>query len=334
MKLAVDAMGGDRAPQVIVEGALSAVQTWKDLEIVLVGDEQRIQPFLKAGHSRIHIRHTKEWITAEDEPVKSIRRKKEASMVLCGEMVKNGEAEALISAGNTGALMATALLIVGRMAGIERPALASILPTLAGKSVMLLDSGANMDASPQHLLDYAEMGYLYMNRVQHIDKPRIGLLNVGTEAAKGNQLTKQAYPLLEASDRIRFVGNIEARDLVSGEVDVVVCDGFIGNVVLKFYEGIGSGLLRELKSTFLANWRTKLGALLVKQEFKRMQKKFDYAEYGGAPMLGIEGICIKAHGSSNARAIHNAIGQAYECVKGNVVETIRELKHMGDDEPK
>jgi phosphate acyltransferase len=332
MKLAIDAMGGDHAPEAIVEGCLSAVREWEDLEIVLVGDQEKVASLLPQVAERIKVLHTDEWITSEDEPVKSIRRKKRASMVICAELVKNKEVDGLVSAGNTGALMASGLLIIGRMKHIERPALATILPTFAGKGLLLLDVGANMDAAPEHLLDYAIMGNLYAKRVLHTREPKVGLLDVGTEETKGNQLTKQAFSLLQDSNYFHFIGNQESRDMLSGNVDVVVCDGFVGNVVLKFLEGVGSGVFAELKSIFYSNWLSKLGALAAKSGLKAFKQKFDYAEYGGAPMLGIDGVCIKAHGSSNGRAIHNAIGQAYQCVKGNVLEEIRELKIMGDEQ--
>jgi phosphate acyltransferase len=329
MRLAVDAMGGDHAPKAILEGCLTAVQEWNDLEIVLVGDETRLRPLLPSKPERIEILHTDEWITADDEPVKSIRRKKRASMVICGELVRDKQVDGLVSAGNTGALMAVGLLVIGRMEGIERPALATILPTFAGKGLMLLDVGANMDASPHHLQDYAEMGSLYVRHVLGVSSPKVGLLNVGTEPGKGNQLTKQTYPLLQSSQGFTFIGNREARDLLAGNVDVVVCDGFVGNVVLKFLEGIGEGMFSELKAVFSTNWLSKLGALAAKPGLRAFKRKFDYSEYGGAPLLGIDGVCIKAHGSSNGRAIHNAIGQAYECVRGHVLDKIRDLTRMG-----
>jgi glycerol-3-phosphate acyltransferase PlsX len=235
MRIAIDAMGGDNAPQSNVEGALMAARQWNDIEIILVGDEARILPFLRDKPSNIHIHHTDEVILADDEPVKAVRRKKNASMVVAGRLVKEREADAMISSGNTGALMATGLLIIGRIEGIERPALAPMLPSSDGKGVLALDLGANMDAEPQHLVQYAIMGRIYRELVHGMVNPRVALLNVGTEEMKGNELTKAVFPLMQQAP-INFIGNVEARDVLEGNCDVLVCDAFVGNILLKAFE--------------------------------------------------------------------------------------------------
>lgn len=323
MRIAIDAMGGDLAPQMNVDGALEAAKEWSDIEIVLVGDEARIQACL-AGRTlpnNVVIRHAADKIEADDEPVRAVRRKKEASMVVAGRMVKEGAAEAMISAGNTGALMTTALLVVGRIDGIERPGLAPMIPTTDGRGVLALDLGANMDASPEHLVQYAIMGSLFRQKVDGIQKPRVGLLNVGTEAMKGNELTKAAFPLLEQAP-IHFVGNVEARDVLDGNCDVLVCDGFVGNILLKTLEGTAGTIFSVLRQEFTKNIFTKLAAAVLKPGLKRFRKKLDYKETGGAPLLGIAGVVIKSHGSSDARAIKNGVRQARIALQGNLIASI------------
>lgn len=257
MKIAIDAMGGDNAPKEVVLGAAKAVKTFSDLHIILVGNEKEIKKYLP-DEERISIIHTDEVIHGTDEPVKAVRRKKNSSMVLAANLVKNGEADGCISAGNTGALMAAGLFVVGRVAGINRPALAPTLPTLDGKGFVFLDVGANADAKPEHLLQYAIMGSVYAEKVRGIKNPRVGLLNIGTEEQKGNELAKQAYALLKES-RLNFIGNVEARDLLEGVADVVVTDGFTGNMVLKTLEGTALSLFKMMKNVFTSslnpNWR-------------------------------------------------------------------------------
>ncbi|EPY04140.1 glycerol-3-phosphate acyltransferase plsx [Paenibacillus alvei TS-15] len=321
MRIAIDAMGGDHAPKSNVEGALAAAKEWSDVELLLVGDEAKLTPYMTTSPSNVRIIHAPDTIEADDEPVKAVRRKREASMVVAGRMVREGEADCMISAGNTGALMTTGLLIVGRMNGVERPALAPMIPTMDGRGVLALDLGANMDAKPEHLAQYALMGSIYREKVHGMAKPRVGLLNVGTEAMKGNELTKLVYPLL-AELPIQFVGNVEARDVLESTCDVLVCDGFAGNVMLKSLEGTASSLFGVLKREFTRTWYTKLAAAMLMPALKGLRKTMDYKEHGGAPLLGLNGLVIKAHGSSDARAVHNAVRQARLALQNDLIETI------------
>lgn len=322
MILALDGMGGDHAPKEIVEGANEALKQFPDIQIYLYGDEQKMAPYI-VPHERLTVIHCSEVIEADDEPVRAIRRKKEASMVKMAQAVKEGTADAGVSAGNTGALMAAGLFIVGRIDGIERPALAPTLPTIDGQGFVMLDLGANADAKPSHLKQYAIMGSIYAEKVRNIDKPRVGLLNIGTEAGKGNELTKAAYDLLQDAP-IHFIGNVEARDLLNGVADVVVTDGFTGNMVLKTIEGTASGFFSMLKEVYTSSFKTKMSAALVQNELGGLKKKLDYSEYGGAGLFGLKAPLIKAHGSSNARAVYNAIRQARTMVRHEVTATIQE----------
>ncbi|MFI8574717.1 phosphate acyltransferase PlsX [Rossellomorea aquimaris] len=322
MKLAVDAMGGDHAPKEIVLGVKRALSEFNDIEVVLYGDEKQIKQYITPG-DRLTIVHTDEVIEATDEPVRAVKRKKNASMVLMAQAVKNGEADACISAGNTGALMTAGLFIVGRIDGIERPALAPTLPTLDGKGFLMLDLGANVDAKPEHLFQYAIMGSIYAEKVRGINNPRIGLLNIGTEDKKGNELTKKTFQLLKDAP-IHFIGNVESRDLLEGPADVVVTDGFTGNMVLKTIEGTALSVFSMLKKTFTASTKNKLAAGLVKNDLKQMKNMLDYTEYGGAGLFGLKAPVIKAHGSSNEVALYNAMRQAREMVKHNVSNTIKD----------
>lgn len=321
MRIAIDAMGGDAAPDINVQGAIEAAKEWNDIEIILVGDEARLRPLLGSAPSNVRIHHAAEMILPSDEPVKAVRRKKNASMVVAGGLVRHGEADAMISAGNTGALMATGLLIVGRMEGIDRPALAPMIPTLDGRGILALDLGANMDATAEHLLQYAIMGSVYRSKVDGIAKPRVGLLNVGTEAMKGNELTKAAYPLLESAP-IHFIGNVESRDVLEGKCDVLVCDGFVGNIMLKSIEGAAGTIFSVLKEEFTRNLMTKLAAAVLKPGLSRFKKKLDYKEHGGALLLGVNGLCLKSHGSSDAKAIKNAVRQARHALMHDVVRAM------------
>ncbi|MFC4404615.1 phosphate acyltransferase PlsX [Gracilibacillus xinjiangensis] len=328
MKIAIDAMGGDHAPKEIVLGSLKAVETFEGLEITLVGDETKIREFLPGENNSIRILHTEEKITSEDEPVKAVRRKKKASLVLMANEVKEEKADACISAGNTGALMSAGLFVIGRIKGIERPALSPTLPTTNGNGFLLLDVGANVDAKPQHLMQYGIMGSIYMEKVRHITKPRVGLLNVGTENGKGNDLTKKAFELLENAP-INFIGNVEARDLLEGVADIVVTDGFSGNIALKTIEGTALTLFSMLKEKFMSNTKTKIAAVLAKNELRGLKDELDYSEYGGAALFGLRAPVIKAHGSSNSQAIFSAIQQTIKIVENNVVSKIEEeVKHL------
>ncbi|PJN87110.1 phosphate acyltransferase PlsX [Bacillus sp. mrc49] len=321
MKITIDAMGGDHAPKAQVLGAMKAVEAFSDVEITLVGNEAEINQHL-IKHGRIKVVHTEDKILSTDEPVRAVRRKKSASMVLAAQQVADGEADACISSGNTGALMAAGLFVVGRIDGIERPALAPTLPTIDGKGFVLLDVGANSDAKPEHLLQFAIMGSVYAQKVRGIDKPRVGLLNIGTEEKKGNELTKHAFSLLQQSSEISFIGNVEARDLLNGPADVVVTDGFTGNMVLKTLEGTAMSVFTMLKSALTSNLKSKLAAAMVKPELKVIKNQMDYSEYGGAGLFGLKAPVIKAHGSSDANAIYNAIRQTRDMVGHDVIPTI------------
>ncbi len=322
MRVAIDAMGGDNAPEAIVQGALLAAEAYRDTELTLVGDEERLLRLLGGGcPANIRVMPAAEVITPDDEPVRAVRRKKDASMVVAGRLVTEKAADAMISAGNTGALMATGLLIVGRLEGIERPALAPMIPTMDGKGVLALDLGANMDATPEQLVQYAVMGSLFRTKVHGIEQPRVGLLNVGTEAGKGNELTKAAYPLLLEAP-VRFVGNVESRDVLQGNCDVLVCDGFVGNILLKTLEGAAGTIFSALKAEFTRSLVTKLAAAVLKPGLSKFKKKLDYKEHGAAPLLGVEGLVLKAHGSSDATAVLNAVRQARIAIEGRLVDSI------------
>ena len=333
MKIAIDAMGGDHAPKEIVLGALKAIDTYSDVEITLVGDENKINQYLK-DRNRISIIHTDEVITGTDEPVRAVRRKKNASMVLAAKEVAEGRADACISAGNTGALMAAGLFIVGRIEGIERPALSPTLPTIGGEGFVLLDVGANVDAKPEHLVQYALMGSIYSQKVRGIDYPRVGLLNIGTEEKKGNELTKHTYEMLKKAD-INFIGNVEARDLLDGVADVVVTDGFTGNMVLKTIEGTALSIFKMLKSALMSNLKSKLAAAVLKPNLLELKTQMDYSEYGGAGLFGLKAPVIKAHGSSDAKAIFSAIRQTREMIEHQVIGTIQEaVEKVGESKVK
>jgi len=320
MKLAIDAMGGDHAPQAIVEGVMKAISAFPDLEVTLVGQEEKIKAYLTDA-TRITIIHTDEVIEGTDEPVRAVRRKKNASMVLMANEVKEGRADGCISAGNTGALMTAGLFVIGRIEGIERPALSPTLPTLDGKGFLFLDVGANVDAKPEHLLQYAIMGSVYAEKVRGIKNPRVGLLNVGTEDKKGNDLTKQTFELLKETN-LNFIGNVESRDLMESVADVVVTDGFTGNIALKTIEGTALSVFSMLKSALTSNFTSKLAAGILKPQLKVIKQQMDYSEYGGAALFGLKAPVIKAHGSSDANAIYNAIRQTREMVSNDVSGTI------------
>ncbi len=326
MKIAIDAMGGDHAPKEIVLGAMKASRAFSDLQIILVGRENEIKKYL-TDEERISIVHTEEVILGTDEPVRAVRRKKNSSMVVAAKLVKDGEADGCISAGNTGALMAAGLFVVGRIPGIDRPALAPTLPTLDGKGFVLLDVGANAEAKPDNLLENAIMGSVYAEKVRGIDNPRVGLLNIGTEEQKGNELTKQAYELLKAS-KLNFIGNVEARDLLDGVADVVVTDGFTGNMVLKTLEGTALSIFKMLKKALTSSVKSKLAAAVLKPDLKQLKAQMDYSEHGGAGLFGLKAPVVKAHGSSDANAIYNAIRQTREMIHKQVPETIQKTLEM------
>lgn len=324
MRIAIDAMGGDHAPRAQVESALAAAAEWPDTHLVLVGKPEVIQPLLGANPpSNITIEPASEVIESDDEPVRAVRRKPNSSMVVAGRMVKEGRADAMISAGNTGALMAVGLLLLGRLNGIDRPALAPMFPSLDNVGVLALDMGANMDAKPEHLLQYALMGTIYRAKVHGMSKPRVGLLNVGTEQAKGNELTKAAFDMLSQAP-IYFVGNIEARDVLNRACDVIVCDGFSGNIMLKAFEGAAASIFSLLREELTSSWKTKLAAAILKPSFRRVRKRMDYNEYNGAPLLGVNGLVVKGHGSSDAKAMKTAIRHTRTAIGNGLIAALTE----------
>ncbi len=323
MRIIVDAMGGDNAPKEIVKGSIQAINDI-DIEIIFTGKEELIKKELdkfKYPTDKVHIVHTDEIITSDDIPTKAIRSKKNSSLVVGLKMLKKDEGDAFISAGNSGALLAGSLLCVGRIKGIDRPALTPVIPTETG-GALLVDAGANTNCKPINLLQFGIMGSAYMKKVMGITSPRVGLVNVGDEAGKGPDMIKEAFSLLEDTP-LNFVGNIEARDLPEGVADVIVCDGFVGNVILKFMEGMGGYLLSHVKQLFTKNIISYLSALLIKGNLKAFKKKMDYKEYGGAPLLGINGVVVKSHGSSDAKAFYYALIQANRFAEMGVIDEIK-----------
>ncbi len=321
----LDAMGGDDAPRCTVLGALEALRNDKNLVVTLAGIEKEMKPYLENADDvmdRVKLLETPDIITNHDSPVMAVRQKKQSAVVVGMLQVKEKQADAFVSAGSTGATLAGGMFRLGRINGIERPALAPLLPN--GKGFFcLIDCGANVDCLPQYLPQFGIMGSAYMKAVLNIQNPRVGLVNIGAEAEKGNALVKEAYPLMENAP-IHFVGNIEGRDITNDQADVVVCDGFSGNLILKFMEGVAGTLLGIIKKELLSDLRGKIGALIAKPAFKRVKKTMDYTEVGGAPLLGVNGVVVKAHGSSNAHAIACAIRQATRMVDGNVVQLIQD----------
>jgi glycerol-3-phosphate acyltransferase PlsX len=323
MKIVVDAMGGDHAPGEIVQGALNACNIDKELNIILVGQEKAITQFLPQDYdkTRIVIHNCEEVIEMDEHPATAYRQKKDASITVATRLVKEKNGDALISAGSTGAQMVAALFGLGRIKGIERPAIATVIPSLKGVK-LLLDAGANADCKPENLAQFAEMGSIYTEKILRINTPRVGLVSNGTEETKGNELTVKAHELLKNTPNINFIGNVEGRDVFTGDADVLVCDGFVGNVILKVLEGTAGGIFSFLKEELKNNTRSKLGALLLAPALKKMKGHLDYSEHGGAPLLGVNGISIICHGSSKAYAIQNAIRVASDCVKKGVVELL------------
>lgn len=323
MKIAVDAMGGDYAPEAIVKGVLLARDEFKDIEFQLYGKEAEIKKYLTDDRN-ITIIHTDEKINSEDEPVKAIRRKKQASMVLAAQAVKEGRADAVLSAGNTGALLAAGLFVVGRIKGIDRPGLMSTLPVIGKDGGFdMLDLGANADNKPEHLVKYAILGSYYAKNVRKIAQPKVALLNNGTEEMKGNEVTKKAFELLKATPEIDFIGNIEAREILEGRADVVVTDGFTGNAVLKSIEGTALSMMTLLKSSILgAGVKGKMGALLLKDSLKNLKNQMDYSKHGGAVLFGLKAPVVKAHGSAKEDAIYATIKQIHTMLESHVVEKL------------
>lgn len=315
-------MGGDLAPDEVIKGASLAAQEL-GVEVLLVGHQQRIEPVLAdLPRSGIQILHASDVIEMQDLAIRAARKKKDASIVVAARSVKEGRADALVSAGSTGAAMVATLLSWGRIKGIERPAIGTVMPTPEGRCV-LLDAGAHVNAKPNHLVQYARMGSVYAERVLGMQKPRVGLLNIGEEETKGCELVLEVFPRLKALPQINFVGNIEGRDILSGRVDVIICDGFVGNVVLKFAEGMARTIFLLLRDALSADLKSRVGGLLITDALQRVKARLDYSEYGGAPLLGVDGICVISHGSSDAPAIFNAIRVAKEAVEQDVTSHIR-----------
>ena len=322
--IALDCMGGDNAPGEIVKGAVLAANENKDMLIKLVGREDDIKKELEKYPSsdKLEIVDAKEVIETGEPPVAAIRKKKDSSLVKCMYMVKKGEADAMVSAGSTGANLVGGHVIIGRIKGVERPPLAPLIPTKTGFS-LLIDCGANVDARPSHLLQFAKMGSVYMENVVGIKNPKVALVNIGAEEEKGNALVKETYPLLKEMEGINFIGNIEARDIPNGDADVIVCDAFVGNVILKLYEGVASVLIDKVKGSMMNSIKTKIGALLIKKDLKKTLKGFSLEEHGGAPLLGLNGLLVKTHGSSKAIEIKNSILQ---CITFNELDINNKFK--------
>jgi glycerol-3-phosphate acyltransferase PlsX len=326
INVAVDAMGGDNAPAEIVKGALRAVNESEKVKVYLTGMEEKVKECL-AGQSydaeRLVIVPTTEIIENAEAPVMAIRQKKDSSLVKALMMVKEGACDGSVSAGSTGALLVGGQVLVGRLKGIERAALAPLIPTEAGVS-LLIDCGANIDARPSHLVQYAKIGSLYMEHVVGIKNPRVGIVNNGAEEEKGNALVKETFPLLKNCLDINFIGSVEARDIPTGAADVIVCEAFVGNVILKLYEGTGATLMNMIKKGLMSSTRSKIGALLVKPALKKTLKTFDTEEYGGAPLLGLNGLVVKVHGNSKAIEVKNAILQCVQFTEQRINEKIKE----------
>ena len=325
-RIALDAMGGDNAPGEIVKGAVDALNKRRDIKIFLVGQEDIIQKELDKytyEKSQIEIVHAQEVIEMAEPPVIAIRKKKDSSIVVALNMVKRGEADAFVSAGSSGAVLAGGQLIVGRIKGVERPPLAPVIPTKTGIS-LLIDCGANVDAKPSNLVQFAKMGSIYMEHVMGVENPRVAIVNIGAEEEKGNALVKATFPLLKECQDINFIGSIEARDIPHGMADVIVCEAFVGNVILKLYEGVGSVLIHKVKQGMMTTLRSKIGALLVKPALKETLKSFDASEHGGAPLLGLKGLVVKTHGSSKAKEVTNSILQCVMFKEQQINDKLKE----------
>jgi glycerol-3-phosphate acyltransferase PlsX len=322
VKIAVDAMGGDFAPAAVVEGALQAAREYQ-LPILLVGREEEVKPLLERGGGSSHIElvHAPDVVEMHESPANAARRKRGSSLSICADLVRDGRAEAMFSAGNTGAAMAVATLRMGRIEGIDRPALAVLLPNRGGLTV-LLDAGANVDVQPLNLLQYAIMGSIYSRELLGVERPRVGLVNIGEEEGKGNELAREAFPLLQGAP-IHFSGNVEGPDLFNGRVDVAVCDGFVGNVVLKVGEGAAEFLMHLIREEVEKQPLLKIPAALLRPAFRRIKRRTDYEERGAAPLLGVNGVCYIGHGRSHAAAVANAIRTSGEAVRHGIIDKIR-----------
>lgn len=333
VNVAVDGMGGDNAPFEIVKGAVEAVNENSHVKVFLTGQEDKINSELAKytyNKEQVEIVPASEIIDMAEPPVMAIRKKKDSSLVRALNLVKEGTCDAYVSAGSTGATLVGGQVIVGRIKGVERPPLAPLIPTADG-CALLVDCGANVDARPSHLVQFAKMGSVYMESVMGVKSPRVAIVNIGAEEEKGNALVKETFPLLKNCPDIHFVGSIEARDIPAGKADVIVCEAFVGNVILKMYEGVGGILIKKVKEGMMTSLRSKIGALLVKPALKQTLKAFDLEQYGGAPMLGLKGLVVKTHGSSKSVEIKNSILQCITFTEQNINQKIKEKITMEEN---
>ena len=324
--VALDAMGGDNAPGEVVKGAVEAVLKEEKVYVSLVGKEELIRAELEKyeyDKARVEVVNATEVIEMAESPVSAIRRKKDSSIVAGMKLVREGKADAFVSAGSTGAVLVGGQVIVGRIKGVDRAPLAPLIPTARGFS-LLIDCGANVDARASHLVQFAKMGSIYMEHIMGVKDPKVGIVNIGAEEEKGNALVKEAFPLLKETKEINFVGSVEARDIPKGAVDVIVCEAFAGNIILKLYEGLSSVLVAKIKEGLMASLRSKIGALLIKPALKETMKAFDSSEHGGAPLLGLNGLVVKTHGSSGAKEIYNTVLQCVDFKDQKISERIRD----------
>lgn len=325
-RIALDAMGGDNAPTEMIKGAVWATNENADMKVFLVGREEVLKRELQKHRycpERIEIIHAEEVIETSEPPVNAIRRKKDSSMVVGMKMVRDKETDAFVSAGNSGAILVGGQALVGKIKGVERTPLAPLLPTEKGVS-LLIDCGANVDARPSHLVQFAQMGSIYMEHIVGVREPTVGIVNIGAEEEKGNALVKETFPLLKEAEGIRFTGSIEAREIPGGQTDVIVCEAFVGNVILKLYEGVGSVLIRKIKEGLMSTFVSKVGAILAKSALKSTLKSFDASEHGGAPMLGLKGLVVKTHGNAKAKEVRNTLNQCVLFKKQRIDEKIKE----------
>ena len=330
--VALDAMGGDNAPKEMIKGAVQALEKTDAVQVLLVGKEDVIRAELAQytyDKARIEIVNATEVIETAEPPVNAIRRKKDSSIVVGMKLVKEGQADAFVSAGSSGAVLVGGQVIVGRIKGVERPPLAPLIPTEKGVS-LLVDCGANVDARPSHLVQFAKMGSIYMEHVVGIKNPKVGIVNIGAEEEKGNALVKETFPLLKGEKNINFIGSVEAREIPHGQADVIVCEAFAGNIILKLFEGVGSVLISEIKKGMMGSLRSKIGALLVKPALKTTLKAFDASQYGGAPLLGLKGLVVKTHGSSKRTEVRNSIIQCVTFKEQEINEKIKESLTVGN----
>lgn len=324
--IALDAMGGDNAPAEIVKGAVEAIEKEPSMKVFLVGVQEAVEKELikyQYNKSQIEVVNATEVIETAEPPVNAIRKKKDSSMVVGMKMVKEGKADAFVSAGSSGAILVGGQVIVGRIKGVERPPLAPLIPTEKGVT-LLIDCGANVDARASHLVQFAKMGSIYMENVLGVKNPKVGIVNIGAEEEKGNALVKETFPLLKEEKDINFIGSVEAREIPHGQADVVVCEAFAGNIILKLYEGVGAVLIDKIKGGMMSTLRSKIGALLVKPALKQTLKAFDASEYGGAPLLGLNGLVVKTHGSSKSKEVCNTLLQCVTFKKQKINEKIKE----------